>query len=199
MTRSPWQRALGSRAASLSPGLRNYFGAIPVGGVGVGRGAFRVVGTPRKWIWPFFAIAAREGIAFPAWAAQVPFTVHNRAGAHGTVTSERTFHFAHGDWVMTDRIGIAGAGLVDRLGRHGLLEVALAATVVEGSLQLRSRAATLRVLGLRIPLGALAPVVSLTERSAGSSQAITLTVDLPLVGRLYEYDGEFHYEVVRDA
>ncbi|MBE7163154.1 MAG: DUF4166 domain-containing protein, partial [Williamsia herbipolensis] len=64
--------------ARLHPRLRAYFAAIPPGHVGRGDGVFAVVGTPRRWLWPFLALFARDDVMFPVWERDVPFTVENR-------------------------------------------------------------------------------------------------------------------------
>jgi len=197
--RSPWERALGADASNLVPGLRAYFGAIPAGHVGRGSGTFEVVGTPRRWLWPLLGILAREQVVFPAWERDVPFTIENRPTRHGTVRARRTFHFRGGDLTMIDEVGIASCGLVDRLGRSGSVSARLHARVVDGHLELRSTAATLRLGSIRVPLGPLSPRVHLVERALADGQHVSLTLDLPFIGRLYEYAGAFHYSVEGDA
>lgn len=184
--------------ADLDAGLRAYFGAIPEGYVGRGHGVFDVVGTPRRWLWPVFRILARDGIAFPVWEHAVPFTVTNRATERGTITATRVFHFAGGDAVMSDEIGVTRRGLTDRLGRHGLVLARFDAAVVDGHLALRSTSADVRLGFLRLPLGPLSPRVSLIERSELSRQHVSLRMTLPLIGTVYEYDGVFTYAVERE-
>jgi hypothetical protein len=197
--RSPWDRALGGSAGELAPALRTYFGTIPDGHVGRGSGMFTAVGTPRRWLWPLLGVLALDGIVFPAWARDVPFSVENRPTATGTVRATRTFHFAHGDRVMVDEVGVTASGLVDRLGRRGIVSAALSAGVVDGHLELRSTGVTLRLGLVRVPLGVLSPRVTLIERTEGDHQHVSLRLDAPLVGRLYEYAGSFRYQVERDA
>lgn len=190
MTRSPWQRALGARMSQLDPGLLAYFSAIPEGRVGRGTGVFDVVGTPRRWLWPVLALL--PGVVFPVWEHAVPFTVTNRPAGHGTVRAERVFRFAGGDRTMTDEIGITSAGLTDRL---GCVDVRLEPSVVAGRLVLESTSAVLRLGPLRVPLGLLAPRVSLVERTEGDRQHVSLRLSHPLLGTLYEYSGSFTYAV----
>lgn len=196
--RSPWQRALGSAYDDLDPGLRAYFGAIPAGSVGRGEGVFDTIGTPRRWLWPLLAVLAREGVLFPVWARAVRFTVENRPTAAGTVRAARAFSFPNGTRVMVDETGITAAGLTDRLGARRIVSVVLAPSVAEGRLELRSTAAALRFGPLRVPLGALAPRVTLVERREGELQHVSLVLVAPVVGRLYEYSGSFSYRVERD-
>lgn len=198
MTRSPWQRALGAGMSDLDAGLRAYFGPIPKGYAGRGRGVFDVVGTPRRWLWPVLALLARDGVLFPVWEHAVPFSVTNRPTDRGTVRATRVFHLSGGDRVMTDEIGMTRAGLTDRLGRHGVVSAALDAKVVNGRLVLSSRAAELRLGPLHFPLGALAPRVTLVERTDGNRQHVSLRLTVPLVGTLYEYAGSFTYGIEKD-
>ena len=184
--------------ADLAPGLRAYFGAIPEGYVGRGQGVFEVVGTPKRWLWPAFALLARDGVVFPVWEHAVPFTVTNRPGEGGTVRATRVFHFAGGDSTMTDEIGVTRAGLTDRLGRHGIVSARFDAEVVNGRLVLRSTGADLRLGVVRVPLGVLAPRVTLVERTDGNHQHVSLRLALPLVGTIYEYAGSFTYAVEKD-
>ena len=184
--------------ADLDAGLRAYFGAIPEGYVGRGRGVFEVVGTPKRWLWPALALLARDGVVFPVWEHAVPFTVTNRPGRGGTVRATRVFHFAAGDSTMTDEIGVTRAGLTDRLGRHGLVSARFDAQVVNGRLVLRSTGADLRLGILRVPLGVLAPSVTLVERTDGNHQHVSLRMALPFVGTIYEYAGSFTYAVEKD-
>lgn len=197
--RSPWERALGSSIGQLSPALRTYFEAIPKGQVGRGSGVFTVAGTPRRWLWPLLSLLARDAVVFPAWEHDVPFTVENRATAAGTVRAVRTFHFRHGDRVMIDEVGIAASGLVDRLGMRGTVSSNLTAQVVNGHLELRSTAVMLRLGPVRLPLGVFSPRVRLTERSDGTRQHVSLTLDAPLFGRIYEYAGSFDYRLENEA
>lgn len=186
---------LGDAFDDLDPGLRDYFGVIPAGHVGRGEGVFDVVGVRRRWLWPFLAVLALDGIVFPAWERQVPFSVTNRPGPNGTVTAKRLFEFPETGWIMTDEVGITPSGLADRLGRSGFLWVALRASVVNGRLVLRSTGVTVRVGRIRIPLGPLSPRLTLVERRDGHRQHISLRLHLPLIGTLYEYSGSFTYVI----
>jgi hypothetical protein len=194
---SPWQAALGDRFAGLHPRLIDYFGAIPVGSVGRGSGVFEVVGTPRRWLWPALAALGRAGILFPVWEHDVPFTVANRP-RRGAVHADRTFLFARGSRMMVDSITIGPRGLVDRLGRRGRLEAELSAAVEDATLVLRS--SRIRILGMPVPRP-FAPQLVLTERfdDSSSSQRVSLVVDVPFVGRVYEYAGSFRYSITEDV
>lgn len=197
--RSPWQRALGARAADLTPALQTYFGAVPAGSEGRGSGEFATVGTPRRWLWPVLALLAWDDVIFPVWERDVPFTIVNRPTAHGTIRASRTFHLPSGDRTMVDEVGITNSGLIDRLGRSGTVETALIATVTDGALTLRSTSTILRFGPLRVPLGALSPRVILREESRGGAQSVSLRLEAPVIGRIYEYAGTFTYTVASVA
>ncbi|MDO7881977.1 DUF4166 domain-containing protein [Antiquaquibacter soli] len=193
MRESPWVEALGSDLERLHPRLRAYFGTIPEGSIGHGRGVFDVVGTPRRWLWPLVALLSLDAVLFPVWERDVPFRVRN-APVDGRVDALRRFEFARGARTMVDSTSFEGA-LVDRLGRRGLISAQLVARVRDGMLVLES--SRTRVLGIPVPV-ALSPRITLIERwdDAAERQHVSLVLDAPLIGRLYEYSGHFDYRVV---
>lgn len=200
--RSPYRAVVGGALDGLHPRLRAYFGAIPVGSLGRGDGVFEVVGTPRRWLWPALRVLGRQGVLFAVWQRDVQFTVVNRPivddAGRTAVSAERTFHFAGGDRTMVDTITADADGLVDFLGRSRLLEARLEATVSDGALRLRSTGLAARLGRLRLTVPrALSPRVGLVERFDDESgrQHVSVTIDSPLLGRLYEYSGSFHYEI----
>ena len=99
---------------------------------------------------------------------------------------------------MTDAITADGSTIVDRLGRHGRIEAHLAASVLDGALVLRSTTTHLRIGRLKMPL-LLAPRVDLREQAIADHQRVTLVMTAPLVGRIYEYTGDFDYAVESDV
>lgn len=205
---SAYELILGPRIAELHPRLRAYFGAIPLGGSGRGVGVFDVVGTTRRWLWPVLWVLARKGVLFPVWQRQVPFTVTNRSApqALGTVAfgnaavvAERVFHFAAGDSRMLDEITAENGELVNHLGVNRRYRCRLAVEVVGRALLMTSTSVSVRIgrMSIRLPRF-VSPVVSLTERfdDASERQLVSVIVDSPLLGRLYEYSGSFVYEVL---
>jgi len=217
---SPYEVVLGDAFGELHPRLRAYFGEIPPGSVGRGRGTFDTVGTPRRWLWPLLAMAAHWGIACAAWERDVPFEIENRAvGAggwagttegHPTVGAVRAFHFRTARWHMIDAITVESSRsgelvLVDHLGRGGRLACQLQGFVRNGAFELRSSRATAITLRLgrrRIRIPALiAPTVTLTERfdDAADRQHVSVVIALPGLGRIYEYAGFFEYAITADT
>ncbi|MEO8527497.1 MAG: DUF4166 domain-containing protein [Pseudolysinimonas sp.] len=197
--RSPWEIALGDRLGELDPALRPYFSVIHLGYSGIGEGEFEQIGTPRRWLWPMLWVLGRLGIVYPLWATDLPFEIRNsRPGdpADGILNGLRYYRF-HGSYrTMSDQIRFGPHGLVDRFAR-GAIEMLFDADVIEGHLELRSKGAVLRVGKARIPIP-FAPRVHLVERYDGERQRVALTMDLPAIGRVYEYRGAFSYKVVSD-
>jgi hypothetical protein len=200
--RSPYESVLGDEFHTLHPRLTTYFSNIPAGSVGRGVGTFDVVGTPRRWLWPVLVLMGRAGMIFPVWQRSVPFTVINRPTTAGNgepaVAATRRFLFRSGTRVMADLTTVVNGELVDRIGTTGRLQATFTATVTDSGLDLRSTSVAVRIGRsiLRIPV-LVSPVVRLSERfdDDADRQLIRLTVDAPLLGRLYEYSGTFRYSV----
>jgi hypothetical protein len=191
---SPWELALGAELLELDPALATYFSTIPVGSVGRGTGTFEQVGTPRRWLWPVYAVLARAAIAFPVWERDVPFEVVNVPG-DDAVRATVAFGFERGERVMRHEIRMTPRGLVDALGTRGRLEAELAPQAVSGGLEVRSTRMRIRFGGARIPIP-FAPRIRLVERRDGSSQRVEFTMTAPLIGRIYRYAGTFSYRIV---
>ena len=208
-TRSPYELTSGSALDDLHPVLRRYFGVIKPGFRGYGNGVFETVGTPRRAVRLVLRMLSRQGILLPAWEHNVPFTVVNAPlidrDGRTAIVAVRTFHLLRGEQTMIDAITAENPGadgLVDHLGFDRRLRVRFATRVVRGELHLTSTALELRVgrLHLVVPRS-IAPRVSLVERfddaanQGAGAQRVSVTVDAPLLGRLYEYTGIFDYEV----
>lgn len=200
--RSPYEQVLGDRIAELHPRLQAYFRGIPAGQHGAGAGTFQTVGTPRRWLWPVLWVLERQGVLFPVWEREVPFTVVNRPGrdAHGnvTVSATRTFSTRARGRRMVDAITAEGPELVDYLGFHGRYRAHLAVSVEAGALAMSSTGLAVRIRHswLRVPRW-IAPKVTLTERFdewSGLQQVAVITT-MPAIGRVYEYAGSFQYEI----
>ncbi|WP_234698111.1 DUF4166 domain-containing protein [Lacisediminihabitans changchengi] len=208
---SPYELVLGDELDALHPRLRAYFDGIPDGSTGVGSGVFERVGTPRLWLWPVLWLLEREGVLFPVWSARVPFTVRNcpviDAAGNTAVLASREFRFSARrpfgrDREMTDAITAERGRLVDHLGTQRRYAARLRAEVVDGELHLVSTRVSVRFGRFAIPIPtSIAPVVRLVERFDAKSglQHVSVVVESPRLGRLYEYAGSFSYSVVPGA
>lgn len=192
---SPWEVALGDRIAGLRPELRAYFSAIPADAEGFGTGVFDVVGTPRRWLRPLLRLVGGPSI-WAIGARAVPFDVVNRAAPGPGVAAERRLRLGDRTLVMRDlTVATAPGVVVDRIGAPPRIEVALRPSIEDGGLRLDSFAVRLRLGAVRLPLGPLSPRVVLTERSDADRQRVALRVDVPVLGRIYEYAGSFTYGI----
>ena len=195
---SPYARALGERANDLHPRLRAYFQAVPDGAVGMGEGVFRRVGTPRRWLWPALRMLERRGVVAACWEQDVPFRIENRTIASRAL-GEREFRLSRGPFMMRDAVVATAHGrVVDELGEPGLIAASFDVEVQDGGLRLTSRAVGVRLGRLRLTVPAFVrPRVRLWERfdDAAERQRVSLTIDMPLLGRVYEYDGDFTYRI----
>jgi len=202
VTGSPYARALGARIDELHPTLRRYFSTIPEGSVGVGEGVFDTVGTPRRWLHPLLRVLEARGVVWAGWARDVPFRIVNRT-ADGRALARRELRLPGGDWTMVDAVALAETGrVVDRLGEPPTLAAVFDVRVDDGALVLVSRSVGLRWGRLRVRLPRrVAPVVRLRESwdDAVGRQRVELTVDVPVVGRVYAYRGTFRYRIEPDA
>ncbi|GAB2555834.1 DUF4166 domain-containing protein [Leucobacter ruminantium] len=203
--RSPYEAALGERIHDLHPELRRYFSAIPEGCVGLGRGEFSEFGSRSRWLRPLLRAFERRGALYGGYAEAVPFRIVNRTIAAGpgteagTAVARREIGLPGGEWVMSDDVVRVGDRVVDRIGAPWTLSASFEVDVRDGALVLTSRAVgvVLGRLRLRIPRP-LAPVVRLRKSRAaeGGGQYVELTVDAPVVGRIYGYRGGFEYAIV---
>lgn len=204
-TRSAYDAALGDRLGELHPGLLVYFQTIPADRVGVGAGVFDRIGcrnpVKRALLSPLLRALQRRGAVYAGWAEHVPFSVRNRDG--GGRAAERELLLPGGHWTMGDLVRPLPRGrVVDRIGPTGALAAVFDVTAVEGALELRSTRVGLRLGGLRLRFPrCIAPRIRLREsvEDATGLQCVVLTVDVPVLGRIHEYDGTFRYRIEEDA
>ncbi|GAA4189994.1 DUF4166 domain-containing protein [Microbacterium oryzae] len=199
---SPYARALGTRRADLHLTLREYFDTLPPGHVGIGEGVFDRVGTSRRWLQPLLRPLHRRGVLFAGWEQDVPFRITNRLVA-GRLLGERVLMSTQGRWTMRDAVVLNRHGRpVDEIGDPVVVAAEFDLDVATGALRLRSRAVGMRlgVLRLRLPRF-LAPVVRLVESfdEEAGAQRVRVTIDLPVIGRIYEYGGTFRYRIEEDT
>ncbi|PPF83048.1 hypothetical protein C5E07_11680 [Pseudoclavibacter sp. RFBJ3] len=147
------EAVLGDDFARLDAQLQRYFGPIPAGHEGRGRGVYAWAGSRYRLLRPVLAWLAWRHVLFPERGRDVPFTVVNRPDGPGALSARREFEFPHVTRVMEDTMSVirspgARPRLVDRLGRRRGLEVELELSVEDGGLRMRSTRLALR---LRMP------------------------------------------------
>jgi hypothetical protein len=88
--------------------------------------------------------------------------------------------------------------VVDEIGEPGLVAACFDLETRDGAMELTSRAVGFRLGRLRVRIPRLlSPVVRLTERfdDTDDRQQVSLTIDAPIIGRVYEYRGSFRYRI----
>jgi len=195
---SPYERALGERITELHPKTQRYFRTIPDGQVGVGTGVFTTAGSRHRWLWPVMRVAEALGVAFAGWERDVPFRIENRT-IDGRAVAVREFDLPGRTWVMPD---------VVTFGPHGVLRNTIGArhtvvTTFDVDVQDAAMVLTIRRVGLqfgRLRLAAppfLQPRIRLIERwdEQRERHHVDMTIDAPIIGRVYEYRGYFEYAI----
>lgn len=197
--RSVYQQAIGGGFAVLPPSLRRYFGAIPRGCEGVGRGVYEHAGyVGPRFLRPLMRLFAGRGVLFPDAATSVPFTVVNTPESDGSLSACRDFMFPGGRQRMVDAMTAGPDGLiVDRLGHRGGLEVRLRPQVRADGLRLRSVALALHVGPIRIPLPSVARVTvdERVDSDDPSRQEVDVRVRVRGLGEVFRYRGRFVYRI----
>lgn len=201
VSQSPYAQVLGGGIEELHPRLRDYFAPLPDGCIGVGEGVFSRVGTPRRWLWPLLRPLHKHGVVYAGWQLSVPFRVTNRL-IEGRVVSEREFLLPGQGWTMRDAVSLKPHGrLVDELGEGGVVAASFEVDVHDGALTMRSHTVGLHIGRLRVRVPRIvSPVVSLTERfdDVVGRQRVAVSIDVPLIGRVYEYAGDFSYRIEQE-
>lgn len=199
---SPYERAVIDQLDELQPVLREYFRAIPPGHTGYGEGVFSTVGSQKKLLQYALKILDVRGVVPAGWHTNVPFLIVNRSEGKRR-TSKRHFFFPGTTWTMNDSVTTSPAGtLVDALGSPPTVAAAFTARVEDAAFVMESRAVSVRFgsFTMRIPRF-VRPVVRLREEyvDALSLQRVTVTIDAPFIGRIYEYGGTFTYRIEKDG
>ncbi|UPL13233.1 DUF4166 domain-containing protein [Microbacterium galbinum] len=195
---SPYERALGDRISELHPKTAWYFRTIPDGQVGIGTGVFTRAGSPHRWLWPVFRIAESLGVAFAGWERDVPFRIENRT-IGGTAVAVRYFDLPGRTWVMPDTVALGeNRVLRNEIGPHRTVVTTFDLDVHDGAVVLTIRRVGMRFGRLRIAAPRfLRPRIGLVERWDEDRQQhhVNMTIDAPLLGRVYEYTGYFDYVI----
>lgn len=195
---SPYERALGERITELHPKTAWYFRTIPPGRVGVGRGTFTTAGSRHRWLWPLFRIAEALGVAFAGWERDVPFRIENRT-VDGRALAVRHFELPGRTWVMPDVVTLGRNGVLrNEIGPRRTVVTTFDIDVRDGAVVLTIRRVGLRLGRLRLSApGFLRPRIGLVERWDEDRERhhVAMTIDAPVIGRVYEYTGFFDYAI----
>ena len=195
---SPYQRALGVHLTQLHPVLQTYFATLPPRRVGVGEGVFDYFGTRRWWLRPLLALFATGAVIIPGMHLNVPFRIENRT-VGGRATAQRTLMLKDGTWAMRDSVSFAGPlSVVDALGVGPIVNVRFRVAVADGALELVSAGVRIQFGNMRLSVPSLlAPTIRLNERfdETANVQRVDLTVEAPIIGRVYGYRGSFTYRI----
>ena len=203
---SIFEKAMGAEFGRLHPMLQRRFGVgLEPGYACVGRGTMHRIRRGPWWTVPFLQFGRLRNILVPDTGADVPFTIHNYPYrdplGREAVTFVREYRLRGRTRRFDATMTQAGDGhVVDYLGTHQHLAVDLELRAeADGSLRLRSDAQRFYegVFGFRFPL-LLSGRADLHERyddRAGVFR-IDLSVDNPVFGFLFGYDGEFTCEFV---
>lgn len=195
---SPYERALGERISELHPKTAWYFRTIPDGHVGVGTGVFTTAGSRHRWLWPVFRIAEALGVAFAGWERDMPFRIENRT-IDGTAVAVRHFDLPGRTWVMPDTVSLGRNRILrNEIGPHRTVVTTFDIDVRDGAVVLTIRRVGMRFGRLRIAAPrVLRPRIGLVERwdEERERHHVNMTIDAPLLGRVYEYTGFFEYAI----
>ncbi|MFJ4225637.1 DUF4166 domain-containing protein [Microbacterium sp. NPDC089695] len=195
---SPYERALGARIGELHPKTAWYFQTIPAGSVGVGRGVFTTAGSRHRWLRPLFRIAEAAGVAFAGWERDVPFRIENRT-VGGRAVATRWFDLPGRTWVMPDVVELTRDGVLrNEIGPRRTVVTTFDIDVHDEAVVLTIRRVGLRFGPIRLTAPAfLRPRIGLVERWDDERERhhVAMTIDAPLLGRVYEYTGFFEYTI----
>lgn len=199
---SPYERALGQHIEEAHPKTAWYFRTIPAGRVGVGRGTFTTAGSRHRWLRPLFRIAEAAGVAFAGWEREVPFRIENRT-VGGCAVATRWFELPGRTWVMPDIVTLGTGGVLrNEIGPRGTVVTTFDIGVRHGAVVLRIRRVGLRLGPLRLTVPRfLQPTIRLVERwdEERERHHVAMTIDAPLLGRVYEYTGYFEYTIESES
>lgn len=192
--------ALGPAAVELHPELRAQLSAEPTGQDGERfAGVFSLAGSRYRRLAALAVPVIGPHAIVTRFARDVPFALTLRARtspAGGPVLeTTREFRFADATQSISDRLVATSAPGVVRntLGTRGRVELLEECTVgAGGALRMRSRAITVRIGRLRLPLrGVLRMDVDLEDRwdEVERRRTVALRASSPLLGTVLEYRG----------
>lgn len=203
---SIYELALGADFRKLHPRIRERFGFGSADRVAsVGHGVMERIRFSRLAALPLY-MGSKRHIMFPQGGRGIPFTIENFAYAdqygRETVTWIRTFKFPNAirrfdaTMIYSDRHG----RIVDYLGTKQHLAVDLEVSVApNGGIRIRSGEQRFYegLLQFRCPssLTGIADVCEWYDDRAGCFR-ISVEVNNPLIGTVFEYEGSFQARLV---
>lgn len=197
---NPFQASLGAALDALPGPLRDHF-ALASGSKayeGVMTRVWRKGGLAGWLAFPALWMGRRLDLLFTDTGMEVPFRLENRVwmAPDGTLRMDwvRQFRFPDGVRRFSAVMRFEpGRGIVDDLGRRGILEAELHPRVEGRLLALHSGRQWVRVAGLRVPLPALLAGEARVREWMIDDQTFGIRVEVwsPLLGCLFGYEGSF--------
>ncbi|TQR19989.1 DUF4166 domain-containing protein [Psychrobacillus vulpis] len=197
---SIYKEILGDQFQHLQPMLQKRY-QFPEGKSFKATGTMKKISRGPKWLFPFFLLGTRWHFLFPEYGENIPFTIVNssRTALNGEkqIHWERTFHFPKKKRFFNAlmSLDIKRNVVKDYLGEPSLFYSELVFFVSkEGHLRIESRKQRLIMGSIEIPLPRIFQgVVQVKEYYIEESgvYSIHVVITNPLIGTLFEYEGEF--------
>lgn len=197
---SIYKQILGDQFYKLQPMLQKRY-AWPEEKKFKASGAMNRIGGMPKWLFPLFLLGTRRKFLFPEQGENIPFTIvnTNRIGQNGEkqVHWERTFYFKKKKRFFHALMSLDPDKNVvkDYLGEPSLFYSELVFFVSEeGHMRIESRKQRLVIGTIEIPLPKIFQgIVLVTEYYIEERDVFSIHVVIknPLIGTLFEYEGEF--------
>lgn len=195
-----YQEILGEQFEKLHPMLQKRY-TLPEGKPFKATGIMKKISSGPKWLSPFFLLATRWKFLFPEQGENIPFKIVNttRTGPNGEqqVHWERTFQFLKKKRYFNALMSLDSDKSVvkDYLGEPSLFYSELVFFVSEkGHMRIESRKQRFVMGPLEIPLPKVFQGnVQVTEYYIEERDIFSIHVFItnPLIGALFEYEGEF--------
>lgn len=200
---SIYEEILGEQFQQLQPMLRKRY-ALPIGKTFKATGIMKKISGGPKWLQPLFLLGTLWKFLFPEQGENIPFTIINtsQVGANGEkqIHWERIFHFPKRKRYFNALMSLNMEKNVvkDYLGEPSLFYSELVFFVSEeGHMKIESRKQRFVLGFIEIPLPKfLQGCVQVTEYYIEESDVFSIHVVItnPLIGPLFEYEGEFRVD-----
>ncbi|GGA43906.1 DUF4166 domain-containing protein [Psychrobacillus lasiicapitis] len=195
-----YKEILGEQFEKLHPMLQKRY-TLPEGKPFKATGIMKKISGGPKWLSPFFLLATRWKFLFPEQGENIPFRIVNTTGTGSNgeqqVHWERTFQFPKNKRYFNALMSLdSDKNIVkDYLGEPSLFYSELVFFVSEkGHMRIESRKQRFVMGQLEIPLPKVFQGnVQVTEYYIEERDVFSIHVFItnPLIGALFEYEGEF--------